>query len=229
MPNVQVNLKHPKSVNGLGIAALVLGILAVVVCWIPFLWLVCILLAMIGLILGGIGFFTALVGRKSGVGMPISGSLVCAVAIIISVLVTGASVSAIDETMRDLDTPSAFSSSMLPTPTGNGDSPGSRPASPTDSREFKIVDIDIKVTESNDVWWKFAWRLTLKNRTNHSILLNATIELQDAEGFIVDDDVAYGLHLGPYEEKTFTGYALVRAGVAPQVSRTVAKVSRRLW
>ncbi len=96
-PVLDVRLKGAKSTNGLGVAALVLGILASLTCWIPFIGMLGIPLAVLGLLFGGIGFFIALVGRKSGVGMPISGGIVCIVALIIAIAVTGSVVDALDD------------------------------------------------------------------------------------------------------------------------------------
>ncbi|MBN2582533.1 MAG: DUF308 domain-containing protein [Planctomycetes bacterium] len=104
---VHVHTHQAKSVNGLGVAALVLGILAAIVCWIPLVNLVSIPLAGIGLLLAVIGFLIALTGRKSGVGMPVSGAIVCIVAILVPILmlvgvigVAGAGAAAIEEANR---------------------------------------------------------------------------------------------------------------------------------
>lgn len=82
---VNVNLRERRAINGLGVAALVLGIIASLTCWIPIVGLLGIPLAVIGIILGIIGFLIALIGRKSGVGMSVSGCIVCIVAIVIAV------------------------------------------------------------------------------------------------------------------------------------------------
>lgn len=90
-----------KSVNGLGIAALVLGILAAMTCWIPFIGLLSIPVAILGLVFGIIGFLIAIIGGKSGVGMPVSGGIVCAVALIVAILSTGGMVAAVDTVVRE--------------------------------------------------------------------------------------------------------------------------------
>ena len=92
---LDVNVKGIKSTNGLGIAALVLGIIAVLTCWIPFVGILGIPLAVLGLLFGIIGFLIALIGRKSGVGMPISGCIVCIVSIIVAVASTGGPAAAV--------------------------------------------------------------------------------------------------------------------------------------
>jgi len=94
---VIVRAPREKSVNGLGIAALVLGIVATLTCWVPFLGMVSLPLAGLGAAFALIGFLVAAIGRRSGVGMPISGGVVCLVAIVVQVLMTGGMVAALSE------------------------------------------------------------------------------------------------------------------------------------
>lgn len=98
---VNVYVNAPKGTSGLGIAALVLGIIACLGCWIPFLNVVSIILAVLGILFGFIGFLISAIGRRSGVGMPVAGLIVCIVAIVFSVAVTGGTAAAIDETLSD--------------------------------------------------------------------------------------------------------------------------------
>ncbi|HXF47991.1 MAG TPA: hypothetical protein VNL73_01020 [Verrucomicrobiae bacterium] len=91
---------------------------------------------------------------------------------------------------------------------------------------LEIVEIDAKVTESNDVWWKYAWRLTVQNFSGEPISFNATIEFLDKDGFVVDDDDEYGLYLEYGQKKTFTGYDLIVSSVAPNIVSVTAKVGR---
>lgn len=77
--------------SGLAVASLVLGILALVFSLIPFINVVAIVLGIIGLVLGAIGIF------KSSRTMAIIGSVLSLIAIIVSVAITGAFASAVDE------------------------------------------------------------------------------------------------------------------------------------
>jgi hypothetical protein len=91
-------------------------------------------------------------------------------------------------------------------------------------KDWEIVSINTRVTESNSTWSRFAWKLEMKNMASQSLRLDATIEFQDKDGFIIDTDTAHGLVIGPNSQKTFTGFALIRAEGAPRVARTLAKV-----
>jgi hypothetical protein len=71
----------PKSVSGLGIASLVVGLVALTITWIPCLGFVGIVPAVIGAILGLVGLIVSLAGGKSSASFPIAGILVSGVAI----------------------------------------------------------------------------------------------------------------------------------------------------
>jgi hypothetical protein len=89
---------------------------------------------------------------------------------------------------------------------------------------WRIVSVASRVTEQNDSWWKHAWRLTLKNESAQPMRFDATIEFQDADGFVIDDDSALNLVVPAGAEESFTGYALVTMPGATKVTKTNAKV-----
>ncbi len=88
VPNaLQVEIK--RTAGPFGIAALVLGIIACVGCWIPFLGLLVIPLALVGLLLAFAGLVMAGVTKKTGFAFPISGGIICLVSLFIAFAVTG--------------------------------------------------------------------------------------------------------------------------------------------
>jgi len=93
--------------------------------------------------------------------------------------------------------------------------------------DCEIVSVDTRVTEANDVWSKYAWKLKLRNNRSASINVAATIQFRDAQSFVVDDTHATNLILGPNEEKTFTGYALINASSANSVKEVQATLRER--
>lgn len=82
---VQVNQKERPS-NSVGIASVILGILALLICWIPLVNIISLILGGIGLLLAGIGLFLGLSRKGSGIGFPIAGGAVS----VISMSVAGA-------------------------------------------------------------------------------------------------------------------------------------------
>lgn len=91
---------------------------------------------------------------------------------------------------------------------------------------IKIVEIDARVTEKNNSWWKYAWKLTIRNSGNLPVSLSATVEFQDKDGFIIDDDDEYGLVVPAGATKTFTGYQLIDADVAINVAQIGASAKK---
>ncbi len=81
IPTVKVIM--PRRASSLGIASMVLGIVAFVVCWIPLFGIVSIPLSALGLLLGVVGLIVALRREGSGVGYPIAGGAIAGIALLI--------------------------------------------------------------------------------------------------------------------------------------------------
>jgi hypothetical protein len=111
--------------NGFAVAALVLGIVALVFCWIPFLNVLSIILGLIGLGLGVPGLIGSLRGRRSGKGMAITGLVLSVVAMIAAVAISAAATVAVDEALSgtDVSTSSADDSSSGASDNAAGDDP----------------------------------------------------------------------------------------------------------
>ena len=96
---VQVDLHKPKKGNALAVAALVQGISAALICWIPFLGLVALPVCVLGFLLGVGGLLIAIVGRRSGLAASIAGTGISLGAIVLSFAITGATSKAILDSM----------------------------------------------------------------------------------------------------------------------------------
>ncbi len=95
---------------------------------------------------------------------------------------------------------------------------------PAAAQDWEIVSVDSKVTETNDVWWKYAWKLTIRNKGAASHAFRAKIEFQDKDGFIIDTNDSDTFAVQPNTDDTATGFALIRVPGATSVARTLAKV-----
>ena len=82
----------------LGIIAIVVGVLSLLVGWIPLLGLLAIPVAIIGLILAGIGFVIALCKGGKGIGMPLLGGVICVAAFVVPILMSALVAQAVGET-----------------------------------------------------------------------------------------------------------------------------------
>jgi hypothetical protein len=100
------------------------------------------------------------------------------------------------------------------------------PTSSSGNKDWSVVSVESRITESNNTWSRFAWKLVLRNDTAQQHLFRGTIEFQDRDGFIVDTNDAYNLVVPANAEQVFTGFALINSSVVEHVARTVAKVTR---
>ncbi|HWB53907.1 MAG TPA: hypothetical protein VG722_06930 [Tepidisphaeraceae bacterium] len=89
-----------KGTSGFGIAALVLGLMAIPVAWIPFIGMVAIPIALVGLFLGATGILISAIGKRSSIGMPVAGAVVCAVAVGLVIFSTGGAAAAIQSAIN---------------------------------------------------------------------------------------------------------------------------------
>jgi hypothetical protein len=120
-------------------------------------------------------------------------------------------------------------STFLLSPGGAGGvSIGAAPTRPSarSSPTLKIEEVDTKVTENNDVWAKYGWRLTVSNQGDEDAPFEATLEWQDKDGFVVDSQNEYQLAVAAHGKQTFTGYTLIQHPAADKVQTIVAKLGR---
>ena len=98
---VVITTKNTTSLT-LGIIATVIGVLALLFGWVPFLGLLAIPVAVIGGALAALGLVIALFKGFRGAGMPLLGGAICVVAVILPLASTGSTSVAITETMDEV-------------------------------------------------------------------------------------------------------------------------------
>lgn len=80
------------------------------------------------------------------------------------------------------------------------------------------------MTEANQSWSRYAWQLTVRSLAKVPLQIEAKIEFQDAQGFIIADHFEYGLMLSAGAQDIFGGNSLITAAVASDVRTVAAKV-----
>lgn len=107
---------------------------------------------------------------------------------------------------------------------GNESSTSTETKQERSAKDVEIVDVGSRVTESNDVWWKFAWKLTLRNNTDRNRSVTGTIKWMDKDGYVVDSDRFYSLETPANSEKTFEDYTLIDTSAAVNVEGVKAEL-----
>jgi hypothetical protein len=90
-------------------------------------------------------------------------------------------------------------------------------AAPSGAPTLEVVSIDARITEANDVWSRFSWKLVVRNRSTSPCIYQATIEFSDADGFMVNQSPQSPSQIGPQSEVTASGFELIDASVAPNI------------
>ena len=95
-------------------------------------------------------------------------------------------------------------------------------AVPNSRPDFEVLDVRAKVTEANDVWWRWSYQLKARNNTLLPIDKLLHVEFLDAEGYIIDDSPC-PVKLSAGETKTFLGTALIDLPGAQRVKSAKAE------
>jgi len=81
-----VNVHMPQRTSSLGVVSLILGVLGLLLCWIPVVGVIAFPLAGIGLLMAGIAIIVAFTRKGSGIGWPIGGGIVNALALLVAII-----------------------------------------------------------------------------------------------------------------------------------------------
>jgi hypothetical protein len=102
--------------------------------------------------------------------------------------------------------------------------PSSEPSAPPPPL-FEVVKADARVTETNGSWSRFAWQITVRSLGKTRLQFQTKMEFLDADGFIIADQLEYGLILSAGSTETFTGNRLISAAVAGNVCSVRGQVN----
>jgi hypothetical protein len=139
---IQVTAHERQKTNPLGVAALVLGILAALIAWMPFLGLLAIPVGLLGGLLGLIGLIYGLVTRRGKVTAAGVGLVLSLGSVVLSLVMTGAAASRISDSMEEAKrkanasaAPAAKTAQAVQTvePKVHADKPAPLPAPPVET------------------------------------------------------------------------------------------------
>jgi hypothetical protein len=92
-------------------------------------------------------------------------------------------------------------------------------------QDWHVVSIESRITESNQVYTEYSWKLVVQNDSTNPAVFYGTVEFQDADGFKLDDDEVNfnrSVQVAPSSQGVFTGSKYIE--VPKKVSKTVAKI-----
>ena len=169
-----------KKNTGLGIAGLVLGIIAVVFCFVPYVNVISYVMGFLALIFGII----SLINKKSKKALPIAAIVLTIIAFFIASTMNSATTKAINDTSKELDKITGDSTEEVLKKEAN-----------VTLGELKISQDEYGLIESEMV-------VTVKNITDKKKSYNFHIEAVDSTGHRIKDDYVYVNDLGPGQTTT---------------------------
>ena len=87
---------------------------------------------------------------------------------------------------------------------------------------FEVLNVTSKVTEQTDTWWRFGYRLTVRNNGINTDGQWFEIQFLDAEGYVIDTTHTHQTVIKPGTTEIITGDALIDLPGAARVSKLKA-------
>ncbi|MGA3265468.1 MAG: tetratricopeptide repeat protein [Verrucomicrobiota bacterium] len=91
-----------------------------------------------------------------------------------------------------------------------------------DKPAFEVLNTTAKVTEQNDVWWRYGYRLTVRNNGVSTEGQWFEIQFLDAQGYVIDTTTSDRTVIKPGVTEIITGETLINLPGAAQVSKLKA-------
>jgi len=85
LPQTIIVQQAPPRTSSLGVASLIVGVVAFVFCWMPYIGVITLPLSALGVLLAGLGFLVSLARGGAGIGYSLAGGAMSALALVIAV------------------------------------------------------------------------------------------------------------------------------------------------
>lgn len=95
-----------------------------------------------------------------------------------------------------------------------------------DRQLFTVESVDFRVTEKNNVCYRFGWIAIVRNGGAHGQPFDLTVQFLDKDGFVVDSDRAHRQAVDAFETRTLTGETFVSLPGALRVAQVKATATR---
>lgn len=175
--------------SALGTASFVVGVLALLFGWIPFLGLLAIPVATIGILLAGLGLLIAMFNGLRGAGMPLLGAAICVAAWFLPLASTGGASVVLQETMEHERVPEAPVAETPPIAAPEGQDQENAIKTAYIAEHLELYDVSAKYMDSllNErvpgVFFK------LRNKGERSLdMVEVTVYFKDVNGTVIAED-----------------------------------------
>ncbi len=195
--SVEVTTKNTGSLT-MGICAIVVGVMGLLIGWVPFLGLFAIPVAIVGIVLAVIGFILALVKGGKGIGLPLLGGFICVVAIVVPVLSTGGTSVAMTKAVDEVRKAAAVSPPV--SEEVSVATPDSVPAAPAANsvvdekseyirNNIRLYDVEVKYHATYSNTKVAGATFKLKNTGDRSLdRVEVTVYFKDSSGAIISEE-----------------------------------------
>ena len=83
------------------------------------------------------------------------------------------------------------------------------PVVPATGPQLELVSSSFDVTETNSMWWRYSWKITLRNNSNRVVTASAKLQWLNGSGYEVDTDNEYNIIITANSSETITGSSLI--------------------
>lgn len=96
-----------------------------------------------------------------------------------------------------------------------------------EDQSFYVKDVTYAVTESNRIYVRYGWKVTVKNGIPRPQIFDVTVQFLNAAGFVVDTARQFNQGVPAQDEVTLTGDSLITYPSAFAVATVKAIITRR--
>jgi hypothetical protein len=89
-----------------------------------------------------------------------------------------------------------------------------------------VAAASYRITEMNQAYWRFSWKMRVRNDGAETIIVTTIIEFLDRAGAIVNTDRKPPTVISPLQTVDIFGSALIPAPAGPLVASVIGKARR---
>ena len=185
---VIITTKNTASLT-LGIIAIVVGVLALLFGWVPFVGLLAVPIALIGGLLALLGIVIAMFKGFRGLGMPLLGAVICFCALILPILSTGGASTAITESLDNASQEIQLQQESIQQENQREEEQEQTTNATYIAQNLELYDLSAGYVESMTNNWVPGVYFKLRNNGQRSLdKVEVTVYFKDAAGKVIMEE-----------------------------------------